>query len=48
MISTGFKVEFWMLRVSAMYVASETAITAFGALNAIFIGFYVDTTQEAY
>ena len=48
MIPTCFKVESWMLRVSVMHFASETAITGFGALNAIFIGFYVDATQEAY
>lgn len=45
---TGIRESLRMLKESATYFASEMATTAFGALNTLLIGIYVDATQVAY
>lgn len=45
---TGIRESMRMLKESATYFASEMATTAFGALNTLLIGIYVDATQVAY
>ena len=45
---TGMKEVFRKLKESATYFASEMATTAFGALNTLMIGIYVDAAQVAY
>lgn len=45
---SGIKEAIRMLKESATYFASEMATTAFGALNTVVIGIYVDATQVAY
>lgn len=45
---TGIRESMRMLKESATYFASEMATTAFGALNTLLIGIFVDATQVAY
>jgi len=45
---TGLKAAFQKLKASAEYFASDMATTAFGALNTLLIGIYIEATQVAY
>lgn len=45
---SGIKESIRMLKESATYFMSDMATTAFGALNTLLIGIYVDETQVAY
>ncbi|MDD7331048.1 MAG: oligosaccharide flippase family protein [Absicoccus porci] len=45
---TGLKSSIAKLKESAVYFASDMATTAFGALNTLLIGIFIDTAQVAY
>lgn len=45
---SGIRESLRMLKESATYFASDMATTAFGALNTLLIGIYVNETQVAY
>ncbi len=45
---TGLKSSVKMLKESAVYFASDMATTAFGALNTLLIGIFIDAAQVAY
>ena len=45
---SGIRESLRMLKESATYFASDMATTAFGALNTLLIGIYVNSTQVAY
>ena len=48
MAPSGIRESLRMLKESATYFVSEMATTAFGALNTLLIGIYVDAAQVAY
>lgn len=48
MMPSGIKASLRMLKESATFFVSEMATTAFGALNTILIGIYLDADQVAY
>lgn len=48
MAPSGIRESWRMLKESATYFASEMATTAFGALNTLLIGIYIDAAQVAY
>lgn len=48
MIPTGLKNAWRILKESATYFISDMATTAFGALNTLLIGIYIEETQVAY
>lgn len=48
MVPTGLKNALRILKESATYFVSDMATTAFGALNTLLIGIYIEETQVAY
>ena len=48
MAPTGIQESIRMLKESATYFVSEMATTAFGALNTLLIGIYIEASQVAY